>query len=88
MLNINAYRPFEYALAPDSVKQHDMNMTYKGEKPVAYLDIPIDIDDFETIDLFNWQEEVKNMISQLEFTRMVDVQSETVDKYIRAIRRL
>lgn len=83
LLNINSYRPFEYTLAPDSIKQHDMNMTYKGEKPVAYLDIPIDIDDFETIDLFNWQEEVKNMISQLEFTRMVDVQSETVDKYIR-----
>ena len=58
-------------------------MTYKGEKPVAYLDIPIDVVDFETIDLFNWQEEVKNMISQLEFVRMVDVQSETVERYIR-----
>ena len=33
------------------------------------------------IELFDWQEEVKDMISQLEFVRMVDVQSETIDKY-------
>lgn len=83
LLNIKEYRPFEYALAPENKKKHDFNMTFKDEKPVAYLDIPIDISDFETIDLFNWQEEVKNMISQLEFVRMVDVQSETVERYIR-----
>lgn len=83
LLNIKEYRPFEYALAPENKKKHDFNMIFKGEKPVAYLDIPIDISDFETIDLFNWQEEVKNMISQLEFVRMVDVQSETVERYIR-----
>lgn len=34
------------------------------------------------IDLFNWQDEVKDMISQLEFVRMVDVQSETIERYI------
>ena len=83
LLNIKEYSPFEYALAPENKKKYDFNMIFKGEKPVAYLDIPIDISDFETIDLFNWQEEVKNMISQLEFVRMVDVQSETVERYIR-----
>lgn len=83
LLNIKEYRPFEYALAPENKKNHDFNMIFKGEKTVAYLDIPIDISDFKTIDLFNWQEEVKNMISQLEFVRMVDVQSETVERYIR-----
>jgi chromosome partitioning protein len=35
------------------------------------------------IDLFNWQNSVKDMISQIEFVRMVDVQSETVDRYIK-----
>ena len=39
--------------------------------------------DYELIDLFNWQEEVKNMISQIEFVRMVSVQSETIERYIR-----
>ena len=45
--------------------------------------MPIDVDDYEIIDLFNWQNSVKDMISQIEFVRMVDVQSETVDRYIK-----
>lgn len=83
LLNIEEYHPLEYVLAPDGKKNIDSDMLRKGEKPEAYLDIPINIDDFETIDLFNWQNEVKNMMSQLEFVRMVDVQSETVDRYVR-----
>ena len=55
----------------------------RGEKPSIYLDIPVDIKDYEMIELFDWQEEVKDMISQLEFVRMVDVQSETIDKYLK-----
>ena len=35
------------------------------------------------VDLFNWQEKAKDMISQIGFTQMVNVQSETIDKYIR-----
>lgn len=83
LLNIAEYHPFEYTLAPEKLRKHDPDMTYKGEKPVAYLDTPIDAADYELIDLFNWQTEVKDMISQLEFVRMVDVQSETVERYIR-----
>ena len=58
-------------------------MLARGEKPEVYLDFPVDVTDYELVDLFNWQEEVKDMVSQLEFVRMVDVQAETVDKYIR-----
>src|SRR5665648_441320 len=49
----------------------------------ALLDFPVDVADYELIDLFNWQEEVKDMISQLAFVRMVDVQTETIERYIR-----
>ena len=45
--------------------------------------MPIDVSDYEIIDLFNWQNSVKDMISQIEFVRMVDVQSETVERYIK-----
>ncbi len=83
LLDIANYKPLEYVLAPTDKKQLDTDMIRKGEKPNAYLDVPISIDDFQTIDLFNWQNEVKEMLSQLEFTRMVDVQSETVERYIR-----
>lgn len=83
LLDIANYHPLEYVLAPTNKKQLDSDMIRKGEKPNAYLDVPIGIDDFQTVDLFNWQNEVKDMLSQIEFTRMVDVQSETVDRYIR-----
>jgi superfamily II DNA or RNA helicase len=83
MLNIAQYQPLEYVLAPYHKKQLDKDLLEKGEKPTIYLDLPIDIQDFEIIDLFNWQNEVKQMISQLEFVRMVDVQSETIERYVR-----
>lgn len=83
MFNISAYVPGQYVLAPDNKKQLDKDLLAKGEKPSVYLDFPVDIRDYEIIDLFNWQEEVKGMISQIEFVRMVDVQSETIDRYIR-----
>jgi len=43
---------------------------------------------YELSDLFNWQDEVKDLISQLEFVRMVDVQAETIERYIREGRVL
>lgn len=85
LLNIKNYRPGQLVLAPDKQTEHDMNLLAQGEKPEVYLDFPVDITDYELIDLFNWQDEVKNMISQLEFVRMVDVQKETVERYIRDI---
>ncbi|WP_309244975.1 hypothetical protein [Clostridium tagluense] len=38
--------------------------------------------DYGLVDLFNWQSD-KDLISQIEFVRMVDVQSETIGRYIR-----
>lgn len=83
VFNIKEYRPGEWVLAPHGMRELDSDLLAKGEKPAVYLDFPLDISDFELIDLFNWQEEVKDMISQLEFVRMVDVQTETIERYIR-----
>ena len=55
----------------------------KGEKPDVIIDYPVDATDFEVVDIFNWQEEAAGMISQMEFVRRVDVQSETIEKYLR-----
>lgn len=83
MFNIGEYKPGEYVLASDKKRILDKDLIAKGEKPSVYLDFPIDVKDYEIIDLFDWQEEVKDMISQMEFVRMVDVQSETISKYLR-----
>ena len=83
LLNIKEYHPLEYVLAPDYKKKLDKDLLRKGEKPTEFIDLPLNIYDYETVDLFNWQDEVKTMLSQKEFVRRVDVQSETVDRYVR-----
>jgi len=83
LLNLKEYRPGQLVLAPQKQMELDWDLLARGEKPEVLLDFPVNVADYELIDLFNWQEEVKNMISQLEFVRMVDVQSETIEKYIR-----
>ena len=80
---IAKYQPMAYVLAPENKRKLDQDMLFQGEKPEAWLDVPIDVSDYEIIDLFNWQNSVKDMISQIEFVRMVDVQSETVERYIK-----
>ena len=55
----------------------------KGERPDAVIDYPVDATDYEIVDIFNWQEEAAGMISQMEFVRRVDVQSETIERYVR-----
>ena len=83
VLDIAKYQPMAYVLAPENKRKLDQDMLFQGEKPEAWLDVPIDVSDYEIIDLFNWQNSVKDMISQTEFVRMVDVQSETVERYIK-----
>lgn len=83
MFNIKEYRAGEWVLAPHGMRELDLDLLAKGEKPAVYLDFPLAVADYELIDLFNWQDEVKDLISQLEFVRMVDVQTETIERYIR-----
>jgi len=83
VFNIREYRPGEWVLAPGELIAEERKRLDKGEKPPVCLDFPVNVFDYELVDLFNWQDEVKDMVSQLEFVRMVDVQSETIDRYVR-----
>ena len=83
VFNVKEYKPGDYVVASEKELELDRDLIARGEKPSVYLEFPVDVWDFELIDLFNWQDEVQGMISQFEFVRMVDVQTETVDKYIR-----
>ncbi|TDT46068.1 DEAD/DEAH box helicase [Fonticella tunisiensis] len=83
VFNIDKYRPGEYVLAPENLRKLEKDLLFKGEKPEVYLDFPVYAADYEPIDLFNWQDEVKDLISQIEFVKMVDAQSETIERYIR-----
>lgn len=83
MFNIGEYIPGGFAVAPKKQRKLEKDLIYSGEKPDILLDYPVNIKDYELIDLFNWQEEAKDMISLIKFIRMVDVQSETIERYIR-----
>lgn len=83
IFNIDKYLPGEYVAAPEHLKKYDLDLFAKGEKPEVYLDFPIYAADYEPVELFNWQDKAKNMISQIEFVRLVDVQSETIARYIK-----
>lgn len=83
LLNLSEYRPGGLVLGKKESIRWDHEMFARGEKPEVLIDYPVHVTDMEHVDLFNWQEQAKNMVSQIEFTRRVSVQSETVERYIR-----
>lgn len=83
LFNVAEYHPGGLVLGNKKAIQWDNDMFSKGEKPEVLIDYPVHAQDYEVIDLFNWQDQAKDMISQYELTRRVSVQSETVERYIR-----
>ncbi len=83
LLSIGEYAPGALVLAPKEKMQMDQDLFRQGIRPDAIIDYPVHMTGYETVDLFNWQEQSKNMLSQMAFTQMVNVQSETVERYIR-----
>jgi superfamily II DNA or RNA helicase len=81
LLNISEYHPLDYVLAPESKKRMEHDLLFRGEKPSVIWDIPIMAEGFEMINLFNWQDEVKGMISQNELLRMVNIQKTTLNRF-------
>ena len=82
LFKLSEYQPGKLAVAPDAQKVAEDDLYAKGERPEAIVDYPVNVMDFENVNVFNWQDEAANMISQMEFVRRVDVQAETIDRYI------
>ena len=83
LFKLKEYRPGEKVVAPAAEKAAEAALYAKGEKPEALIDWPVDATDYELVDIFNWQDEAAGMISQMEFVRRVDVQTETIERYVR-----
>jgi len=83
LFNIADYHPGGTVLGPKGRIHWENEMFAKGEKPDALVDYPVHALDFETVDLFNWQDQAKDMVSQMELTRLVSAQSETIERYIK-----
>ena len=83
LMKLKDYHPGKRVLGTRQQMQEDEELYRKGEKPEALIDYPVSATDYEAVDVFNWQDEAAGMLSQMEFIRRVDVQSETVERYIR-----
>jgi len=83
LFKLKEYKPGQLAVAPGGQKAAEADLYAKGEKPEALIDWPVDATDYELVNIFNWQEEAEGMISQMEFVRRVDVQTETIERYVR-----
>ena len=83
LLNVSEYVPGGMVLGTKHSMQWDRDMFKKGEKPAVLVDFPISVMDYEVIDIFNWQDKASQMYSEMELTRHVTAQEETISKYIR-----
>ena len=83
LFRLKDYRAGMLVTASQAQKTAEEDLYDKGERPEALIDYPVDATDYELVDLFNWQEEAAGMLSQMEFVRRVDVQSETIERYVR-----
>ena len=83
LLKLKDYHPGKRVLGTKNQMQEDDELYRKGEKPDALIDYPVSATDYEAVDVFNWQDEAAGMLSKMEFIRRVDVQSETIERYIR-----
>ncbi len=65
-------------------REAEAELYAKGERPDAVVDYPVHATDYELVDIFNWQEEVAEMYSQLELVRHLSInKTQTIEEYIR-----
>lgn len=83
LFKLNEYHAGGTVLGKKGQREAENDLYSKGERPDAIIDYPVDATDYELVDIFNWQEEAVGMISQMEFIRRVNVQSETIERYVR-----
>ena len=83
LFRLKEYKPGALVLGTKQQKTAEQGLYDRGERPDALIDWPVDALDYELVDIFNWQEEAAGMISQMEFVRRVDVQTETIERYVR-----
>ena len=84
LFRLKEYKPGALVLGTKGQKAAEQGLYDKGERPDALIDWPVDALDYELVDIFNWQEEAKDMYSQQELIRHLSVQkTQTVEEYIK-----
>jgi superfamily II DNA or RNA helicase len=69
VLGKTGYRPGGLLLAPPDLVTAEEAALTRGERPTTVLEIGLWAKDYEPVDVFNWQQEVVNMISVSDLER-------------------
>lgn len=80
---LKEYKPSALVLDTTGQKAAKQGGYDKDKHPNTLIDWPVDVLDYELVAIFNWQEKAADMISQMEFVRRVDVQTVTIERYVR-----
>lgn len=73
VLGKSGYRPGGLLLAPPNLLAAEEEALTRGEQPTTILEIGLWAKDYEPIDVFNWQQEIVNMISVTDLERELGV---------------
>ncbi|MEA1960996.1 MAG: DEAD/DEAH box helicase [Bacillota bacterium] len=86
LLKQKEYRPGALMLAPDEQMAEEHAAYLLGEKPELFLPHNVYATDYEVIDIFDWQEEIKDMISAHQLAIELYVDDKTVRQWIDSNR--
>lgn len=82
LLKVKEYRPGRLVLAPAEQMNEEQRRIQFGEKVETVLPHNIFARDYELVDLFNWQEEIQNMMSLHELAMELYVDDATVRRWV------
>lgn len=73
VLGKSGYRPGGLLVAPPDLLAAEEDALARGERPTNVLEIGLWAKDYEVIDVFNWQQEIVNMISVPDLERELGI---------------
>lgn len=76
------YIPGALVLAPDEEIEKEKDMLARGEKPDVIVHLHLWVKDMEAVDLFNWQEEIRNMLTCNQLAIELGIAYETVLNWV------
>ncbi|MCS6812345.1 MAG: DEAD/DEAH box helicase family protein [Cyanobacteria bacterium] len=80
------YRPGGLVAAPSELLTEEEATYARGEKPTAVLGLHLWVDKYEAIDIFRWQDEVKDMYQTRELEAELGVSDNVVKNWVKTGR--
>src|SRR5262249_36107181 len=86
VLGQGRYRAGGLVLAPEQLLQAEEEALARGERPTTVLDIGLWARDYQEVDIFNWQQEVADMLSVPDVERELGVAGGGVRREVERLR--